>query len=91
MTERTFWRRYRRNRAAVLGLALFALVVFTAIFGWLLYPSDPWAPVTRPFRGPVNGRRFPWARTPWGATCWNHAYVSLLIGLAATGGRRAPA
>ena len=52
MTERTFWRRYRRNRAAVLGLALFALVVFTAIFGWLLYPSDPWAPVTRPFLWP---------------------------------------
>jgi peptide/nickel transport system permease protein len=88
MTERTFWRRYRRNRAAVLGLALFALVVFTAIFGWLLYPSDPWAPVTRPFLWPGERTAFPLGSDSMGrdvlAGLIHGAYVSLLIGLTAT-------
>jgi peptide/nickel transport system permease protein len=88
MAARDFWRRYRRNRSAILGLALFALVVFAAIFGPLLYPSDPWAPLTRPFLWPGERTGFPLGSDSMGrdvlAGLIHGAYVSLLIGVAAT-------
>jgi peptide/nickel transport system permease protein len=74
MTERTFWRRYRRNRAAVLGLVLFALVVLTASFGSLLYPSER---STFPLGSDSMGRDVL-------AGLIHGAYVSLLIGVTAT-------
>jgi len=88
MTKRTFWRRYRRNRSAILGLGLFALVVFTAIFGALFYPTDPWAPLTRPFLWPGERSGSPLGSDSMGrdvlAGLIHGASVSLLIGLAAT-------
>lgn len=88
MAERTFWRRYRRNRAAILGLGLFALVAFTAIFGALVYPTDPWAPLTRPFLWPGERRGSPFGSDSMGrdvlAGLIHGASVSLLIGLSAT-------
>lgn len=48
-----FWRRYRRNRAAVLGLILFAIVVLMALTAGLVEPGDPLRragpPLTPPF------------------------------------------
>jgi peptide/nickel transport system permease protein len=35
------WRRFRRNKLAVLGLAIVLIMVFTAIFAPLIAPSDP--------------------------------------------------
>ena len=36
-----FWRRYRRNRAALLGLGLFAIVVLMALTAGLVDPLPP--------------------------------------------------
>ena len=35
------WRRFRRNKLAVLGLVIVLIMVFTAIFAPLIAPSDP--------------------------------------------------
>ena len=35
------WRRFRRNKLAVLGLVIVSIMVFTAIFAPLIAPSDP--------------------------------------------------
>ena len=43
-----FWRRFRRNRAAVGGLFVLALVVGAAIAGPLIYPVDPFDMIGRP-------------------------------------------
>lgn len=42
--ERTFlqfWRRFRRNKLAVFGLIIIALIILTAIFASVIAPSDP--------------------------------------------------
>ena len=39
-----FWRRYRRNRAALLGLGIFVAVVLMALTAGLVEPDDPLAP-----------------------------------------------
>lgn len=48
-----FWRRYKRNRAALLGLALFTIVVLMALSAGIVDPEDPLRragpPMTRPF------------------------------------------
>jgi peptide/nickel transport system permease protein len=38
-----FWRRFRRNKLAVFGLLIVALLLLTAIFAPLIAPSDPQA------------------------------------------------
>ena len=83
-----FWRRYRRNRAALLGLFLFAGVVLMALVAGIVEPVDPLrragAPLTPPF--------VDWA-TPLGtdqlgrdilAGILHGARISLLIGVVAT-------
>jgi peptide/nickel transport system permease protein len=88
MPEQTFWQRYRRNRAALLGLALFAVVVATALLGPAAYATDPWAFVTRPFLWPGDRAGFPLGSDYMGrdvlAGLIHGARVSLVIGLAAT-------
>lgn len=88
MKGSTLWRRYRRNRAAVLGLGLFALVALTAIVGPLLYPADPFAMVTRPFLWPGDQASSPLGSDNMGrdvlAGIIHGALVSLMIGIAAT-------
>jgi peptide/nickel transport system permease protein len=86
--RRDLWQRYGRNRAAVLGLGVFGAVAVTAIVGPLLYTGDPWAMVTRPFLWPGDQRSFPLGSDAMGrdvlAGLIHGAWVSLLIGLAAT-------
>ena len=88
MPRRDLWRRYRKNRAAVLGLGVFAAVAATAIVGPLVYGRDPWALATRPFLWPGDRPGFPLGSDAMGrdvlAGVINGAWVSLLIGLAAT-------
>jgi peptide/nickel transport system permease protein len=82
------WRRYRRNRAAMLGLGLFALVALTALLGPFLYPADPFAMVTRPFLWPGDRASSPLGSDNMGrdvlAGIIHGALVSLMIGVAAT-------
>jgi len=49
----TFWRRFRRNKGAVLGLAFLVLVLLTALFGPLLVENNPWDMVSSPFVPPM--------------------------------------
>lgn len=83
-----FWRRYRRNHAAMLGLAMLALVLLIALAGPLLYPGDAWSIVTRPLQWPGENRAFWLGSDSLGrdvaAGIFHGARVSLLIGIVAT-------
>jgi peptide/nickel transport system permease protein len=81
-----FWRKYRRNHAAVAGLAMLIVVLLAAIFGPLAYPTDPFDMVGRPSSPPsarfllgtdVSGRDML-------AGLLHGARVSLLIGILAS-------
>ena len=52
-----FWRRFRRNIAAVIGLVFLTLIVAVALFGPILYPVDPYDMIGRPSQPP--SARFP--------------------------------
>ena len=86
--RRGLWQRYRKNRAAVLGLAVFGAVVATAVLGPLLYGRDPWALATRPFLWPGDRTGFLLGSDAMGrdvlAGLIHGASVSLTIGLTAT-------
>jgi len=81
-----FWRKYRRNGAAVAGLAMLVVVLLAAIFGPLVYPTDPFDMVGRPSSPPsarfvlgtdVSGRDML-------AGLLHGARVSLMIGILAS-------
>jgi peptide/nickel transport system permease protein len=82
-----FWRRFRRNRAAVLGAGLLGLVGTVALAGPALYRVDPWELAGRPFSPPSG--QFPLGTDTLGrdlaAGLVHGARVSLLVGLVATG------
>jgi peptide/nickel transport system permease protein len=81
-----FWRKFRRNRAAVVALIILFVVLLAAAFGPILYPIDPFDMVGRPSTPPsqryllgtdVSGRDIL-------AGLIHGARVSLLIGIAAS-------
>jgi peptide/nickel transport system permease protein len=82
------WPRYRRNRAAMLGLFLLGAVVATATLGPVLYPADPFEMVARPFLWPGDRATHPLGSDYMGrdvlAGIIHGAYISLMIGTAAT-------
>ena len=49
-----FWFRYRRNRAAVLGLGILFTILIMAATAHLFYPEDPFRLVGRPLSGPFE-------------------------------------
>ncbi len=49
---RAFWARYRRNKGAVVGLALLLLVFAMAAAAPLLFPGSPWDMAAAPFLPP---------------------------------------
>ncbi|WP_424812320.1 ABC transporter permease [Roseococcus sp. YIM B11640] len=49
---RDFWRRYRRNKGAVVGLVLLILVFAMAATAPLIFPDSPWDMVAAPFMPP---------------------------------------
>jgi peptide/nickel transport system permease protein len=83
-----FWRRYRRNRAALLGLGLFAIVVLMALTAGLVDPGDPLrragVPLTAPFMDAAN----PLGTDQLGRSILSQLFygarISLLVGVAAT-------
>ena len=56
-----FWRRYKRNRAALLGLALFVIVLLMALTAGIVDPGDPLRRAGAPLTPPLTD----WA-TPLG-------------------------
>lgn len=83
-----FWRRFARNRGAVIGLAILVAVVLVALFGQLLYPESPWRMVQRPFLPPFAVDGYPLGTDALGrdvmAGIVHGARVSLLVGLVST-------
>ena len=49
---KNFWRNFRRNRGAVLGLVILALVIILAAAAPFLYPGSPWDMASAPFMPP---------------------------------------
>jgi len=82
-----FWRRFRRNRSAVLGLVILALVILMALAAPLLYPEDPFRLAGRPLTPPFSGDFLLGSDTlgrDVAAGIAHGAKTSLLIGLLAT-------
>ncbi len=81
-------RRYARNPAALLGLALLLLVLGAALSAPLLFPADPLGLAGRPLQWPGADPRFPLGTDNSGrdiaAQVFHGSRVSLLIGLVAT-------
>jgi peptide/nickel transport system permease protein len=81
-------RRYRRNPAAVFGLALLLVVLALAASAGLLYPDNPLAlagrPLQWPFSNPSHLLGTDHVGRDVGAQIFHGARVSLFIGLVAT-------
>jgi peptide/nickel transport system permease protein len=53
---RSFWKRFARNRSAVVGLAILISVLFVASIASVIYPDDPFRLAGKPLSGPgLNG------------------------------------
>ncbi len=82
------WRRFRRNRAAVLGLVLFVAVVLAALLAGVITPGDPLRRVGAPLVGPFIDPATPLGTDQLGrdtlAGILFGARISLLIGVVAT-------
>ena len=83
-----FWLRYRRNRAAMLGMGLFIIVVFMALTAGLIAPGDPLARAADPLTPPFTDFSVPLGTDQLGrdilAGIFYGARISLLIGVIAT-------
>lgn len=80
------WEMFARNHAAIAGLIVLTLITFGAIFGPVLYPTDPFEMVWAPF-SPPGEQGYLLGTDYLGrdlvAMIINGARVSLIIGLAA--------
>lgn len=83
-----FWNAFRRNRGAVIGLAILIAMVLFSIIAPFLFPKSPWAIVQRPFIPPLTRDGFPLGTDTLGrdltAGLAHGAYVSMLIGFVST-------
>ena len=83
-----FWRRFGRNKGAVVGLVVLALVVLVAFFGPWLATNDPWSMVQQPFLRPWAEPGFALGTDTLGRDILSGvihgARISLLIGAVST-------
>lgn len=83
-----FWRRFARNKGAVAGLAVLALVALLVAFGPLLAANDPWDMVDQPFLQPGQTAGLPMGTDTMGRDIFSGvvrgARISLLIGVVST-------
>jgi peptide/nickel transport system permease protein len=83
-----FWKRFSRNRGAVIGVAILVTVLLVALFAPLLFPQSPWRMVQRPFLAPFAMDQYPLGTDALGrdviAGLAYGAQVSLLVGLVST-------
>lgn len=88
MRLRIFWRRYRRNRAAVLGLVLLGGVILLALTAGLVEPDDPLRRAGPPLTWPFQSWETPLGTDQLGrdilAGIFYGARISLMIGVVAT-------
>jgi peptide/nickel transport system permease protein len=88
MTKNPFWRRYRRNKGAVIGLMVLLLVALLALVGPSLATNDPWSMVEQPFAAPFTVPGFAMGTDTLGrdilAGVIYGARISLLIGVVST-------
>lgn len=83
-----FWRRFCRNKGAVIGLAVLVVAALMAVLGPWLAPNDPWDMVERPFLSPMAASGMLLGTDTLGRDILSGvihgARVSLLIGLIST-------
>lgn len=83
-----FWKRFSRNRGAVIGLAILAIVILVALLAPLIFPQSPWRMVQRPFLPPFAMDQYPLGTDALGRDVISGlaygAQVSLLVGLVST-------
>lgn len=85
--SRDFWIAFSRNRGAVIGLVIIALVVLCAAFASVIYPQSPWDMTAMPFQPPFEGDALLGSDTlgrDIAAGIVHGARVSLLIGITST-------
>jgi len=82
------WRRFVRNRGAVIGLVILTIVVLVATIGPLIFPASPWRMVQRPFLPPFTMDGLPLGTDAVGRDVLlgliHGARISLLVGLVST-------
>ncbi len=83
-----FWRRFLRNKGAVLGLGILLIVVLVAALAPLLYSYSPWSMIQRPFLPPFEREGFLLGTDTLGrdigAGLAFGAQISLLVGVVST-------
>lgn len=83
-----FWRRFRRNKGAVAGLAVLAAVAALVLLGPWLATHDPWDMVDQPFLAPLQQPGMPLGTDTMGRDIFSGvvrgARISLLIGVVST-------
>lgn len=86
--QSSFWRRFRRNKGAVIGLAVLVLVAVVAIIGPSFASNDPWSMVEQPFLHPWTEPGLALGTDTLGRDILSGviygARISLLIGLVST-------
>ncbi len=84
----SFWRRFRRNKGAVFGLVVLALVALVTALGPLVAQHDPWDMAGMPFAAPLAEPGMPLGTDTMGRDILSGivagARVSLLIGVVST-------
>src|SRR5690606_17184109 len=86
--SKVLWMRFCRNRAAVLGLILFVIVVAIAVLAGIITPGDPLRRAGDPLVWPFTNMNTPLGTDQLGrdimAGIFHGARISLLIGVVAT-------
>jgi peptide/nickel transport system permease protein len=88
MMQTPFWRRFCRNKGAVIGLLVLLLVALLALVGPWLAANDPWSMVEQPFLAPMTMPGLAMGTDTLGrdilAGVIYGARISLLIGVVST-------
>ncbi|MES2715336.1 MAG: ABC transporter permease [Pseudomonadota bacterium] len=86
--SKAFWRRFCRNKGAVLGLLVLAVALVLVVLGPVLAPNDPWDMVQQPFLAPLQEAGFPMGTDTMGRDIYSGvvrgARISLLIAVVST-------
>ncbi len=85
---KAFFKRFARNKGAVVGLVILAIILAAALLAPVLYPTSPWRMVTRPFIPPMGLEGYWLGSDALGrdvaSGIMHGARVSLIIGLVST-------
>lgn len=83
-----FWKAFKQNRGAVVGLWVLGLVLILSVVAPFLFPASPWDMVNMPFMPPFQDQSVPLGTDTLGrdiaAGLAHGAYVSLLVGFVST-------